>query len=79
MESWQLFPCNLETMHHHLKHGILPTKSNRCHIPLAIALDVYFVSQNCAYQLESSFSVSLHPSLDVCVVPQLEMFQHLIP
>ena len=29
---------------------------------------------NCAYQLESSFSVSLHPSLDVCVESQLKRY-----
>ena len=29
---------------------------------------------NCVYQLESSFSVSLHPSLDVCVESQLKRY-----
>ena len=29
---------------------------------------------NCVYQLESSFSVSLHPSLDVCVESKLKRY-----
>ena len=40
-----------------------PTQSNRCHIPLAIALDVGSVSQ-----LERCFNVSLHELILSCSI-----------
>ena len=60
MESWQIPPRYLETRHHLLRRGILPTNFNFRHLVLSIPSDVCFVSQlkRCCYVSFSELIVS---------------------